>query len=172
MDIIKGKLWIINEEDVNTDLIFAGKYTYEQLTPEEMGKKALEDFDKDFHNKLSPGDFIVSGKNFGCGSSREQAVTCFKGLKLGGIIAKSFSRLYYRNAINKALLAIDSPELAEYVFADIENLDGKEISVDASKGEIAVNSKIFKFSPLTGQALEIFNAGGLVQYTKERLKNK
>jgi len=65
MDIIKGKLWIINEEDVNTDLIFAGKYTYEQLTPEEMGKKALEDFDKDFHNKLSPGDFIVSGKNFG-----------------------------------------------------------------------------------------------------------
>jgi len=83
MDIIKGKLWIINEEDVNTDLIFAGKYTYEQLTPEEMGKKALEDFDKDFHNKLSPGDFIVSGKNFGCGSSREQAVTCFKGVETG-----------------------------------------------------------------------------------------
>jgi len=69
-------------------------------------------------------------------------------------------------------LEIDSPELAAYVFADIENLDGKEISVDASKGEIAVNSKIFKFSPLTGQALYIFNAGGLVQYTKERLKNK
>jgi len=169
METIKGKLWIINEEDVNTDLIFAGKYTYEQMTPEDMGKKALEDFDKDFHTKLSPGDFIVSGKNFGCGSSREQAVTCFKGLKLGGIIAKSFSRLYYRNAINKALLAIDSPELADYAFANMDSLDGKDISVDASKGEITINGKLFKFSPLTGQALEIFNEGGLVQYTKKRL---
>lgn len=169
MEKIKGKLCVVKEDDVNTDLIFAGKYTYEQMTPEEMGKHAMEDFDKEMHSKLSPGDFIVSGKNFGCGSSREQAVTCFKGLKLGGIIAKSFSRLYYRNAINKALLAIDSADCSEYVFENSDKLDGAEIEVDTEKGEITVAGKTFKFSPLTGQALEIFKSGGLVQYTKAKL---
>ncbi|HAV92370.1 TPA: 3-isopropylmalate dehydratase [candidate division WOR-3 bacterium] len=168
MEKIKGKIHIVKDNDVNTDLIYAGKYTYEILTPEEMGKHTLEDFEKDYFKKMNENDFIVSGTNFGCGSSREQAVTCFKGLKSGGIIAKSFSRLYFRNAVNKALLVIESPEFVDYIFAknNGENLD---VEVDPNKGEIICEGKTFKFAPLTGQALEIFSAGGLGEYTKRKL---
>ncbi|MGE3062690.1 MAG: 3-isopropylmalate dehydratase [bacterium] len=168
MEKIKGKIHIVKDNDVNTDLIYAGKYTYEILTPEEMGKKTLEDFEKDYYKKIGENDFIVSGTNFGCGSSREQAVTCFKGLKCGGIIAKSFSRLYFRNAVNKALLVIEQKEFVNYIFSreDCENLS---IEVDPEEGIISCEGKIFRFSPLTGQAKEIFDAGGLAEYTKRKL---
>jgi len=168
MDRIKGKLHIVKENDVNTDIIFAGKYTYEMLSPEEMGKHTLEDFEKDYYKKISENDFIVSGSNFGCGSSREQAVTCFKGLKTGGIIAKSFSRLYFRNAINKALLVIEAPKFVDYIFAN-DNSQNLYVEVDSNFGTILCEGKTFRFSPLTGQALEIFSAGGLAEYTKRKL---
>ncbi|MDD3803256.1 MAG: 3-isopropylmalate dehydratase [bacterium] len=168
MEKIKGKIHIVKENDVNTDLIYAGKYTYEILTPEEMGKKTLEDFEKDYYKKLNVNDFIVSGTNFGCGSSREQAVTCFKGLKSGGIIAKSFSRLYFRNAVNKALLVIEQREFVDYIFSK-ENGENLDIEVDAENGVILCDGKSFKFAPLSGQAKEIFDAGGLAEYTKRKL---
>lgn len=169
MNTINGKLHLIKDDDVNTDLIFAGKYTYETLTPEEMGKHTLEDYEKEYYKKISANDFIVSGKNFGCGSSREQAVTCFKGLSAGGIIAKSFSRLYYRNAINKALLVIESPKFVDYIYENPALTESMEVSVDASRGIITFNKLEFSFAPLVGQALEIFNAGGLAAYTKKKL---
>ncbi|MHA1226951.1 MAG: 3-isopropylmalate dehydratase, partial [Candidatus Hodarchaeales archaeon] len=74
----KGKMWVFPENDINTDIIFPGKYTYEPLTPEQMAKHAMEDYDPEFVSKVNKGDIIVAGNNFGCGSSREQAVICLK----------------------------------------------------------------------------------------------
>lgn len=168
-NIIKGKIRIVNENDVNTDVIFPGKYTYELMSPEEMAKHALEDYSKEFASTINPGDFIISGSNFGCGSSREQAVTCFKGLQLGGIIAHSFARIYYRNAINKALVAIECPDAAQYIIDNEKEMNGKDIIVNIVSGTIEVGKETFNFAPLAGNAMDIFKAGGLVQYTKAKL---
>ena len=90
-----GRVWKYGD-DINTDVIYPGKYTYTDLTPEEMAKHALEDLDPEFANQVQPGDIVVAGRNFGCGSSREQAVTCLKHAGVGAVIAKSFARIYGR----------------------------------------------------------------------------
>src|SRR4030065_2428982 len=107
--IIRGRVWKYGD-DVNTDVIFPGKYTYTVSDPKEMPKHALEDLDPRFAKQVQPDDIIVAGKNWGCGSSREQAVVCLEQSKVGAIIAKSFARIYYRNCINNALPALTSPE--------------------------------------------------------------
>ncbi|RKX53191.1 MAG: 3-isopropylmalate dehydratase, partial [Thermotoga sp.] len=100
MKKVKGKVWKYGD-DVNTDVIFPGKYTYTISNPEEMAKHALEDLDPSFVENVKKGDIVVAGKNFGCGSSREQAATCIKYAGIGAIVAKSFSRIFFRNAINQ-----------------------------------------------------------------------
>ena len=105
MTIIKGRVWKYGH-NVNTDVMFPGKYTYTINDPVEMAKHALEDLDPRFAKEVRPGDIIVAGRNWGCGSSREQAVTCLRGCGLGAIIAKSFGRIYYRNCLNSALPAL------------------------------------------------------------------
>ena len=102
MDKIQGKVWKYGD-NINTDVIFPGKYTYTVSDPEEMPKYALEDLDSRFAGEMKSGDVIVGGTNWGCGSSREQAVVCLSEAKLGAIIAKSFARIYYRNCLNNAL---------------------------------------------------------------------
>ena len=97
-----GRVWKYGD-DVNTDVIYPGKYTYSDLSPEEMAQHALEDLDPEFASSVEPGDIIVAGTNFGCGSSREQAVTCLKYAGVGVLIAKSFARIYFRNAVNQGL---------------------------------------------------------------------
>ena len=114
MKIIKGRVWKYGD-DVNTDVIFPGKYTYTVSDPSEMAQYALEDLDPKFVKEVKPQDVIVAGKNWGCGSSREQAVVCLKEIGLGAIVAKSFARIYYRNCINNALPAIISLEIFEAV---------------------------------------------------------
>ncbi len=109
MSTIKGRVWKYGD-NVNTDVIFPGKYTYTVSDPAEMPKYALEDLDVRFASKVQPGDVIVAGKNWGCGSSREQAVTCLKESGVGAIIAESFARIYYRNCLNAALPALTSVE--------------------------------------------------------------
>ena len=104
---IKGRVWVLDDDDINTDVIYPGKYTYELFSNEEMATHAMEDFDPEFASKVQEGDVIIAGKNFGCGSSREQAVTCLKYSGVGAIIAASYARIYYRNAINQALYAIE-----------------------------------------------------------------
>jgi len=111
MRSIRGNVWKYGD-DVNTDVIFPGKYTYTISDPEEMARHALEDLDPDFVGRVQPGDIIVAGKNFGCGSSREQAATCLKYAGVGAIIAVSFARIFYRNAINQGLPALSVPEAA------------------------------------------------------------
>jgi 3-isopropylmalate/(R)-2-methylmalate dehydratase small subunit len=166
----EGKIWIFPDDDINTDVIFPGKYTYEPLTPEQMAKHAMEDYNSDFVKQVSDGDIIVAGKNFGCGSSREQAVICLAKAGISCIIAKSFARIYYRNAINQALPLVISPECSDYVIENKGNLENKKISVDFDMGVIKVQDEKFQFPKLDSQALEIFTAGGLVEYTKKRLK--
>jgi len=169
--IIEGRVWILDDDDINTDVIFPGKYTYEPLSPEEMAEHALEDFDPSFASNVQEGDIVIAGRNFGCGSSREQAVTALKYAGVSAVIAESFARIYYRNAINQALLVVDSAEASRFARENKEKLEKSICTIDASKGTIKLGDREFSFSPLTGKALEIFEVGGLVEYTKKRLSS-
>ncbi len=164
--MIKGRVWKYGD-DVNTDVIFPGKYTYTVTEPEEMAKYALEDLDPSFKEEVKKGDVIVAGKNFGCGSSREQAVVSLKMAGISAIIAKSFARIYYRNAINQGLPVIENKEVYDHV------KKGDEISIDLEKGEIKTSDgKTFKFPSLPPQVMEIMEDGGLIPHLKKKLGEK
>jgi len=160
--ILKGMVFKYGD-DVNTDVIFPGKYTYQQMDEEGMASHALEDLDPEFHKKVKKGDFIVAGKNFGMGSSREQAVKAVKYAGITAVIAKSFSRIYFRNCINNGLLPIESTEASE----NIE--DGEEITIDLNRGKIITQKGEFELPHFPDKVMEILEAGGLVQYTRKRL---
>jgi 3-isopropylmalate/(R)-2-methylmalate dehydratase small subunit len=162
MPPIKGRVWKYGD-NVNTDVIFPGKYTYTVSDPAEMAQYALEDLDPRFAKEVQPNDIVVGGKNWGCGSSREQAVTCLKEAKVGGIIAKSFARIYSRNCINSALPALACPEAVDAIE------DGETIEIDMEAGEIRTAAGTFTFAPLPPSVLGIFEAGGLVPYTAKKL---
>jgi 3-isopropylmalate/(R)-2-methylmalate dehydratase small subunit len=163
--IIRGRVWKYSD-DINTDVIFPGKYTYTISDPAEMSKHALEDLDPHFAGEVQAGDIIVAGKNWGCGSSREQAVTCLKESGLGAIVAKSFARIYYRNCLNAALPALICPEAVESIQA------GEIIEIDLELGEIRSTGGTLTFPPLPEAVMEIFEAGGLVPHTRQRLKDR
>lgn len=166
---LHGRVWILDDDDINTDVIYPGKYTYEMLSPEEMASHALEDYDPSFAHDVKQGDIIIAGRNFGCGSSREQAVTCIKYAGVAAVVGASFARLYYRNAINQALYVIECPEAAQYARENRGTLQHGTVVLDPEKGTIAIGDRGFTFTPLAGKALEIFEAGGLVPYTRKRL---
>lgn len=174
--MIRRRVWIFRDDDINTDLIFPGKYTYEPLRPEEQAIHAMEDYDPEFVKKVRRNDIIVTGKNFGCGSSREQAVTCLKYGGVDAVVAKSFARLFYRNSINSALASIECPDVVDAVFEQQteqgSKLSNLEMKIDLSSGKIILASQEYSFPPWEEQAMLIFKAGGLVEYTKQRLKNK
>ncbi|MCJ7717252.1 MAG: 3-isopropylmalate dehydratase [Anaerolineales bacterium] len=159
---IQGRVWKYGD-DVNTDVIFPGKYTYTISEPYDMPQYALEDLDPAFAGEVKPGDIIVGGTNWGCGSSREQAVVCLSEAKLGAIIAKSFARIYYRNCLNNALPAIVCPEAVDA----IENEE--QVVINLAEGKISCGAGDFSFPPLPEAVMDIFNAGGLIEYTKQRL---
>lgn len=163
MTIITGRVWKYGD-NVNTDVIFPGKYTYNVKDPKEMAKHALEDLDPRFTKEVKPNDIIVAAKNWGCGSSREQAVTCLKESGVGAIIAKSFGRIFYRNCLNAALPALTCPEAVDA----IEN--GETIEIDLAGGQVQCAVGMFKFSPLPEAVMGIFEAGGLIAYTRNQLK--
>ena len=168
---LKGRMWILDDDDINTDVIYPGKYTYELFSPEEMAKHALEDFDPTFAENVQEGDIVIAGRNFGCGSSREQAVSCMKHSGVSAIIAPSFARLYYRNSINQALYVIECQEASEYARKNREELQHKEAVIDLENGLVSLGGREFGFTPMSGKALEIFEAGGLAPYTKKRLES-
>ena len=161
-EILTGRVWKYGD-NINTDVIFPGKYTYTINDPKEMAKHAMEDEDPDFVHKVKPGDIIVAGKNFGCGSSREQAAICLKEAGIGAVIAKSFSRIYFRNCINVGLPAVTSSEAANTINA------GDEVTIDFTKGKIISPTGTFDFPPLPEAILGIVAAGGLIPYTRKRL---
>jgi 3-isopropylmalate/(R)-2-methylmalate dehydratase small subunit len=159
---IKGRVWKYGD-DVNTDVIFAGKYTYTIKDRAEMARVALEDLDSDFTKNAGPGDIIVAGKNWGCGSSREQAAICLKERGIGAIIARSFARIHYRNCLNEGLPIIISSELRELV------QKGDEIEIDFDSGEITVAGKKIKFPPYPEFVQGLVNDGGLIPHVKKSL---
>jgi 3-isopropylmalate/(R)-2-methylmalate dehydratase small subunit len=162
MMIIRGRVWKYGD-DINTDVIFPGKYTYTIGDPEEMAKHALEDLDPRFAREVRPGDIIVAGKNWGNGSSREQAVTCLKEAGVAAIVARSFARIYGRNCINGALPALTCPDAVDAI------QEGEVIEIDMGTGEIRCAVGTFHFPPLPPNVLAIVEAGGLVNYTRQRL---
>jgi len=158
----KGKVWKYGD-DVNTDVIFPGKYTYQPMEPADMAQHAMEDLDSTFAKDVQSGDIIVAGKNFGCGSSREQAATCLKAAGVAAIIAPSFSRIFFRNAINSGLPVI---ELASGIDA-IEA--GDEVGVDFAAGLVEHEGKTYPFPPLPPEVLAILEDGGLIPHVKKVL---
>lgn len=158
---ITGRVWKYGD-DVNTDVIFPGKYTYSITDPAEMARHALEDLDPVFVARVQPGDIIVAGKNWGCGSSREQAVICLKQAGVGAIVARSFARIYFRNSINHALPivtcdAVDSVE------------SGETITIDFAAGTVTTPRSTYTFSPYSPEVLEILEDGGLIPHARKEL---
>ncbi len=153
-------------DDVNTDMLFPGKYTYTASTPEEILPHLLEDLDPEFAGGVREGDVILAGKNFGCGSSREQPVVGLKAAGVLAVVAKSFARIFYRAAINQGLLLIACPEAVDAW------REGDAIEIDAAGGRIRVGDAAFRFPPLPRELLEIREAGGLLPFTRRRLRKE
>jgi len=130
----------------------------------ELASHCLEDLDKDFVNKVNEGDVIVAGEDFGCGSSREHAVWAIRGAKVQTVIAKSFARIFYRNAINNGFYIIESPDALEKIN------DGDEVEIDYKNGLIKNKTAgiDISFNPLPDFALEIINDGGLLEHITKR----
>jgi 3-isopropylmalate dehydratase small subunit len=160
---ITGKAWKYGD-NVNTDVIFPGKYTYTLTDPEEIAAHALEDLDPSFASGVQTGDVIVAGRNWGCGSSREQAATCLKLVGVGAVVAESFARIFYRNAINNGLPAIVCPEAAAAIEA------GQAVVIDLGAGEIRCPAGVFLFEPYPLSVQQILSDGGLIPHLQESLK--
>ena len=155
-----GRVWKYGD-GVNTDVIFPGKYTYTVSDPAEMAQYALEDLDPTFATNVQPGDVIVAGKNWGNGSSREQAAICLKQAGVSAVIAVSFGRIWYRNAINNGLPAITCPPAV----AALQKGDTIEIDMPASVIRTAAGVE-FPFPPFAPAVQNIINSGGLIPYLK------
>jgi 3-isopropylmalate/(R)-2-methylmalate dehydratase small subunit len=157
---IIGRAWTYGD-DVNTDVIFPGKYTYTLSDPAEIAAHALEDLDPAFAGNVKPGDIVVGGRNWGCGSSREQAVTCLKWAGVGAVIAASFARIFYRNAINNGLPAVVCRAAVENIAA------GETVTVDLAAGTIRCEVGSFPFEPFPPSVRAILDAGGLIPYLQK-----
>jgi 3-isopropylmalate dehydratase small subunit len=162
--LIEGRAWKFGN-DLDTDVIIPARYL-NTSDPEELAKHLMEDADKDFRGKVKPGDIIVAGKNFGCGSSREHAPIAIKAAGIQAVIAKSFARIFYRNAFNIGLPIFESVEASEKIKeADL-------IGIDASNGIIKnlTTNEEYKANPIPPFMQELISAGGLVEWTKKKLK--
>ena len=165
--ILKGNVWKYGD-NIDTDLIIPARYL-NTSDPKELAKHCLEDLDANFANNVKKGDFIVGGKNFGSGSSREHAPVSIKATGVGAVIAKSFARIFYRNAINIGLPII---ELKEEDIDSIENKDKLEIDTDEGIVKNLTKGKVYKVSPFPKFLQEIIQLGGLLNYVEKELKER
>ncbi len=157
------KAHVYKRDHVNTDEIIPARYLNTD-DEAELASHCLEDLDKDFVNKVEEGDVIVAGEDFGCGSSREHAVWAIRGVKVQTVIAKSFARIFYRNAINNGFYIIESPGALEKIN------NGDEVEIDYKNGLIKNKTAgiDISFNPLPDFALEIINDGGLLEHIKKK----
>lgn len=158
----KGKAWKFGD-DVNTDEIIPARYL--SLTdPEKLAEHVMEDADPEFPSKVRPGDIIVAGKNFGCGSSREHAPVAIKGAKVACVIAKSFARIFFRNAFNMGLMIFESPSAAEAV------KQGDTLEVDPDRGIIrnADTGEVFNAAPIPPFMKQLLKDGGLIAHIRKQ----
>ena len=161
---MKGTVWKFGD-DIDTDIILPGRYLI-YTDEEKLSQHCMEGLDDKFNEKCKKGDFIVAGKNFGCGSSREHAPIALKGVGVAAVIAESFARIFYRNAINIGLPIIECPEAAQGIEA------GDEVEVDFDSGMIYNRTKgtEFKGQPFPEFMQKLIAAGGLVNYTNSKKK--
>ena len=160
---MKGKCWKFGN-NINTDEIIPARYLNTTVT-KELASHCMEDADPDFMKKAKPNDVIVAGENFGCGSSREHAPIAIKAAGMSCVVAKSFARIFFRNAINIGLPIFECPEAVEQI------KEGDEIEVNLATGEILNNTskKRFKFEPFPQEMQEIIKSGGLMNFVKRKM---
>ena len=161
MDTAKGRVWVLGD-NVDTDVIYPGKYL-PIIVPEEMALHALEGIDPQFPSRLKHGDIIVAGSNFGCGSSREQAATCLKAAGVAAVVAGSYSRIFFRNALNQGLALVESKECRTRV------KEGDTITIDFGRGKILLSDGDISFESLAPFLMQILEAGGLIEHTKKKI---
>ena len=154
-------IFYYDQNDINTDLLFPGKYTYGSTEPDFIKEHLFEDLDPEFSKKVQAGDIVIAGSNFGCGSSREHPSLGMKLVGVQAVIAKSFSRIFYRSATNQGLLLLELPELVDFYS------EGMNVKVDALKGEVDADGKIFNFPPLPPEMQQIIDDGGLLNHLKK-----
>ncbi|HUW67416.1 MAG TPA: 3-isopropylmalate dehydratase small subunit [Candidatus Nanoarchaeia archaeon] len=159
---MKGNVWKFGN-DIDTDAIIPGRYLILN-TPEELAQHAFEGVRPEFASVVEPGNIIIGGNNFGCGSSREHAPLALKGVKVKCIIAKSFARIFFRNSINIGLPLLECP--------DTDRIDeGDEIEVDFASGMITNKTKgeTYSATPMPDFLQGIVDAGGLIEYTRQQV---
>jgi 3-isopropylmalate/(R)-2-methylmalate dehydratase small subunit len=164
--MLKGKVHKYGA-DVNTDVIIPARYL-NISDPVTLAKHCMEDIDKDFLKRMQPGDIIMGTTNFGCGSSREHAPLAIKAAGISCVIAKSFARIFYRNSINIGLPLLECEEAVD------NTSNGDILEVDLSRGEIknVTNGKTFHAKPYPDFMAQIINAGGLIEYTRQRIAGR
>ena len=161
---VKGKVWKFGD-NVDTDVIIPARHL-NTSDPQELAKHCMEDADPEFAKKVQPGDIIVAGRNFGCGSSREHAPIAIKAAGIGCVIADSFARIFYRNAFNTGLLILESPEAAKEIEA------GHEVEVDAEAGVIKdlTTGKTYRCQPIPPFMQELLRDGGLIPHIQKKFQ--
>lgn len=171
---VQGRLWFLDRDNLNTDGIYAGKHTYnDAMTPEQMAAVIFENYDPDFRAQARSGDVIVSGYNFGTGSSREQAATALKYFGIPCVIAATFSETYKRNAFNNGFVVFECPELVEYLRSKRQSAKSAmvgDIEIDHTRGQLKFDGKSFSFTALSPTAQELVVAGGAEAVVAKRLQ--
>lgn len=163
--ILRGRVWKFGD-NLDTDAIIPARYL-NTSDPEELARHIMEDADKEFPNKVKLGDMIIAGANFGCGSSREHAPIAIKAAGIQAVVAKSFARIFYRNAFNIGLPIFESEDASEKI------REGDEIQIDADKGIIKNITKKEEYTakPIPQFMQELISAGGLIEWTKKKLQS-
>jgi homoaconitate hydratase len=175
---IEGGVLFCHQDNVNTDLIYPGKYTYnDEITPEEQANVSMENYDPEFATIAEEGDIIVGGFNFGSGSSREQAATCLKYKGIACVIAGTFSETYKRNAINNGFLVIDCPELVNDLKEKLGTVkptikSENKINIDFKNSSISYNGKEYSIDPVGEAAQELISEGGLENWVRNQIEHK
>lgn len=160
---MQGKVWKFGD-NIDTDLIIAARYL-NTSEPSELAKYVMEDADPEFATKMSVGDIIVAGENFGCGSSREHAPIALKAAGISAIIAPTFARIFYRNAFNMGLPIFELPESSQIAEGDI-------VRVDMASGQVIneTQGKSYAFTPIPEFMQELVDAGGLISYAQKEIE--
>ncbi len=164
--MVKGRVVAKLGDNIDTDMIIPFRYKAKTIDYNELAKHVFEDLDPNLSKKIKKGDVIVAGKNFGMGSSREQAPIAIKYSGVSAVIAKSFARIFFRNAVNVGLPVIESPEAVEMLE------EGDEVEVDLERGVVRnlTKGKEVKFKPYPPMIMEILREGGIYEYYRKHGK--
>ena len=159
---MRGRAHVYNRAHINTDEIIPARYLNIHAE-DELAKHAMEDLDTEFLSKVRPGDIIVAGDDFGCGSSREHAIWAIRGAKVGAVVANSFARIFFRNALNNGFPAVECPGIAAKIN------DGDDVEIDLRAGTLIDHTagETHEFVPVADFALEIMEKGGLLECIRD-----